>query len=154
MKKVLAVVAAAGLLAVGMAGCVNEDKKIDSEAEGSFVTMEALAGTWDLAGGSFEGAEIDPEISETPVYREIAGDGVCPGSSGCNQIFGQFTVDEGAIEIGEFGQTRIACVDDVMETESLYTQALESATTATIYNDTLVLSSDGSGLNYAKSDRS
>ena len=53
------------------------------------------------------------------------------GNAGCNDYFGPYEMDDKAISMGPFGTTRIACQEPegVMEQETLYLLALETAAT-------------------------
>jgi heat shock protein HslJ len=61
------------------------------------------------------------------------------GNAGCNQYFASYSVDGNAIEIGPAATTFMTCPDPpgVMEQESQYLAALQSATTYRIEGDML-----------------
>jgi heat shock protein HslJ len=62
------------------------------------------------------------------------------GSAGCNNFFGSFTAEDGAIEIGPLAATRKLCPqEDVMDQEAQFLTALESAATYRITGDRLEL---------------
>ena len=121
----------------------------DSETVLTFSVLEPalLTGrTWQLNGynngrGGFMSVLADSEI--TAVFGD---DGSLAGSAGCNHYTASFEVDGEAIWIGPVGLTRMMCWDPegIMEQESAYLAALESAATYQIKGALLeVRDSDG-----------
>ena len=68
-------------------------------------------------------------LADTELTAVFEGDQIS-GSAGCNNYFGSFTADDGAISIGPLAATRRACFGEgVMEQETEFLAALESAAT-------------------------
>ena len=80
--------------------------------------------------GLLDGSEI------LAVFGE---DGNLSGSAGCNNYFAAYTTDGNQISIGPAGSTQMMCDQPagVMEQESAYLLALETAATYSIQGDTL-----------------
>ena len=77
------------------------------------------------------------EGSEISAYFGIEGD--LSGNAGCNQYFASFTASNGSIEIGMPGSTMRFCEQPagIMEQESEYLAALQTAATYSIEGNTL-----------------
>jgi heat shock protein HslJ len=54
------------------------------------------------------------------------------GTTGCNQYFGGYTFNDGAIAFSPIGMTMMACDDAVGDVESAFTKALGGASEAAI----------------------
>ena len=100
----------------------------------------ALEGTpWQLTGYPNSAGQASKPIEGSRVTAEFR-DGKLAGSAGCNRYSGSYKLDGDKLTIGQAASTMMACADPagVMEQESAYLAALESATTYTIDGDTLV----------------
>jgi heat shock protein HslJ len=100
-----------------------------------------VAGNW-LATGYLkaDGSAFVSVILDTEVTAAFQQDGTVAGSSGCNTYTGPYTEPiQGSVTVGPLASTRMACSDPagVMEQETDYLTALQSATTFT--NDGAVL---------------
>jgi heat shock protein HslJ len=94
-------------------------------------------GSWSLAAFGDGGALV----AGTKVEVEFTANGHVRGHGGCNQFFGDFTVEEeGRIAAGPFGATRMACPPPVMEQESRFLGALEQAESFRVSSGNLELS--------------
>lgn len=78
-------------------------------------------------------------ISGTEISAYFGVEGDLSGNAGCNNYFASFTAANGAIEIGMPGSTMRFCEQPagIMEQESAYLAALESAATYSIRGDLL-----------------
>lgn len=86
-------------------------------------------------------------LGGTNLTAEFGEDGSITGSAGCNNYFGKYEVDGNTIKIGPLASTKMACAEPtgIMEQETAYLIALESAATFQITGDQLVLfNADGS----------
>lgn len=146
MKRMLSLIAAAGLIAGGVAGCSGSGS---SSGGGDAATQESVVGTWTLVDGKGPEGEVKP-LADTPVELVVQEDGTFSGGSGCNNIMGTMTVTDGAIDMGAIGQTMMMCEEDVMVFEYAYTQALNDVTAGTVTADKLTLRGADSELNYTK----
>ena len=67
----------------------------------------------------------------TQITANFGEDGQLTGSAGCNDYFGPYETDGQKISMGPFGTGRTACSEPegIMEQESQYLAALETADT-------------------------
>ena len=80
------------------------------------------------------------ESPEAPITLEIKDDSSFAGSGGCNSYFGTLkTSDEGTLEFGPIGSTRMMCQGTVSDIESHYFQLLERVENSRIEGDKLFL---------------
>lgn len=121
MKKVGALVAAAGLIMGAIAGCSSGGGS--SADEGAAITLESAAGTWLLESGTGPEGEVAPEDGN-PIELLIEEDGTFSGSSGCNSIMGGMTITDGKVTMGPVAQTQMFCEGPAMDIEAAYTAAL------------------------------
>lgn len=83
-----------------------------------------------LQGPTWRSVEVlgDPVTEDPPVTATFAADDTVAGSSGCNRYTGPARVTGDRLEVGPLASTMMACEPTtVMERESAYLQALESA---------------------------
>jgi len=79
-------------------------------------------------------------MSDTAITAEFGEDGKVGGSSGCNSYTTSYSVSGKKISFGEqIASTMMACPDPVMQQERDYIEALSSAVTFEIADDTLIL---------------
>jgi heat shock protein HslJ len=106
-----------------------------------------LAGTsWQVIGYNNGKQAVTSVLTGTQMDIQFAKDGTVSGSSGCNTYSGTYTVHGNQIQFGPLASTRMACGDPpgIMEQETAYLAALESAATYQIEGDVLELrTSDG-----------
>lgn len=71
----------------------------------------------------------DMEESATRQARSVRfqADGKLTGFAGCNNFFGSFVATDKTMQIGALGATRKACPQSIMQLETSFLQALESA---------------------------
>jgi heat shock protein HslJ len=101
-----------------------------------------LAGTkWTVTNFNNGKEAVVGVIEGTTLTVEFADDGSLAGSAGCNNYFGSFTQGDGTISIGPLGSTMKMCTDPagVMEQETQFLKALESAATYQLDGDKLDL---------------
>jgi heat shock protein HslJ len=147
--------AAAGYKIVG-------DRLTISDAKGAtlliFKAEESgtmTGGTWTMTmynngkGGFQSGL---PNVQVTAVFDE---QGKLSGFGGCNNYFAQYSVDGNKIEIGPVGSTRKACPRPVLDQETAYFKALESAATFKIDGNSLMLrtAEDASAVEFRQEEK-
>ncbi len=98
----------------------------------------SLAGTsWDVVNYNNGNEAVVSVLEDTELTAVFEAEQVS-GSAGCNNYFGSYSADEGAIEIGPLAATRRACAGEgVAEQEAEFLAALESAATYSINGDRL-----------------
>jgi len=112
------------------------------------VALVGLAGLTACSGGSSpdsDGASQDPATAVLGVWGEpdadgepsieFTDDGKYAGTDGCNRLFGTWTVDGDAIDLGAMGATMMHC-------EGVDTW-LTLGSTAVVQGDALVVSDEG-----------
>lgn len=102
----------------------------------------SLTGKWKLiAFGPVESTTAAvPDADATLTFGE---DGTVNGSSGCNSIGGEYTVDGSQLTFGPITSTLMACDDARMAQESAVTQVLTGTAEFEIEDQTLTLTNDG-----------
>jgi len=76
-----------------------------------------------------DGQDAVTSLPEGVVISAQFGDGRVSGSGGCNQYFGDYTVNGGELTVSGIGATKMFCgePEGVMDQEALFLQALEKA---------------------------
>jgi heat shock protein HslJ len=108
-----------------------------------------LSGTsWEVTGYNNGKQAVTSVLAGTTLTAEFGKDGTLSGDSGCNSYNGPYTVNANQIKIGPLASTRKACGDPagVMEQETQYLAALESAATYRIEGTVLELRTKDSAL--------
>jgi putative lipoprotein len=87
------------------------------------------AGAVELAGSEWRPTRIgNMTISrDADMFVRFEADGKLRGRGGCNNFFGSYKFDDGGLEIGALGATKMACLEPVMEREAAFMKALQSA---------------------------
>jgi heat shock protein HslJ len=101
---------------------------------------QSLAGTaWQVTGFNNGRQAVVSVLSGTSITATFGEDGRVAGSAGCNQYNATYTIDGDRITIGPAATTRRFCAEPagVMEQESQYLAALQSAATYTLRGNTL-----------------
>ena len=83
----------------------------------------------DLAGSEWRPQKIDSVDvpGEPEMFVRFGEGGRLEGHGGCNRFFGSYTLSSGKVAIGPIGATRMACQEPVMDRETSFLRALESA---------------------------
>lgn len=130
---------------------IEEDHLTLSDGSGeatlvfSAQSQELQGGTWMVTGYN-DGAEaVVSVLNDTVAEVSFDEDGTISGTGGCNRFTGQFTADDGTLEIGALALTRMACPEPegVMGQETALLAALESASGYELEGDGLRLTTDG-----------
>lgn len=95
----------------------------------------------DLAGMNWTLVSIDGQavMDGTAVTLSFDEDGRAGGSAGCNTYGGEYTLDGNSLTFGGLFSTMMACEDAIMQQESAYLAALESATSVEWVDGQLVI---------------
>lgn len=107
---------------------------------------------WVLQSFGKPGSEV-AVITDSTVTLTLGSDGNASGSSGCNSFGGVYEIAGDQIAISEIVSTLMACLDDaIMQQETQYIQALQSAGTFSVSGEALTIEyNDGEGvLNFVK----
>jgi heat shock protein HslJ len=135
-KKLLPLLALAGLLIVSLTACGGASGSGGDPLDGTSWTLNAYSGTSLIPGTTvnltFEGGELS-------------------GSAGCNHYFGSYEVRGSTITIEGVGMTEMFCMEPegVMEQEKVYLSALSAAQTFQVDGGRLVIASSGGDLTFA-----
>lgn len=118
----------------------------DDGTELVFSPISPLAGTsWALVSLE-EGGALTERLPNTVVTLAFSEDGAVSGSAGCNRYSSSYTVDGSSIRFGPIMSTMMACEPAVMEQEAAFTQALEAASSFTLLDGQLILTTaEGTG---------
>ncbi len=108
------------------------------------VQSQSLAGTaWDVISYNNGKEAVTSVLASTTLTMEFGSDGTLSGNSGCNTYNGTYSVTGDQIKIGTLATTRMACEQDIMDQETQFLAALESAATYSL---------SGTGIELRKSD--
>ncbi len=98
---------------------------------------------WTLQSGTVDGADI-PIVADHPITLTFEDEGAIAGTSACNSYFGGYTIDGTDISFTDMGSTQMACEPaEVMDSESMYFDAMSKVDSFTATDDTLTLTGDG-----------
>ena len=125
------------LFAIIFTGCDETKKVID------------VAGSVQLTGSytvnSINGKKL--ENTTNPTFTLSAIDNSFRGTTGCNSVFGNYTIDIYSINFGDLAVSEKMCMDkNIMNTERDFLNALNNTGTYGLQNGVLTL--------YSKTDRS
>ncbi len=108
----------------------------------------AFLGDW-VAVSLADSTGANVPLTTTAPTITFNDDGTVNGTTGCNTLFGPYTVEIGTISIGPVATTRVACTSEALTTqENAYVTALDAAATWTIEDDLLILA-DSAGTTLA-----
>ncbi len=136
------------LQALGQASTYTLQGSHFSLLDGREVLATFVAATQDLAGTQWQvtayndGGQAVVSVSlGSEITAAFDATGQVTGNGGCNDYFAPYQASGGTISIGAAGATRKSCASPagVMEQESAYLAALQSAATYTIAADRLEL---------------
>lgn len=103
---------------------------------------------WTLGSIGSEPLPEGVEITAAFVPEESTSQGTVSGSAGCNQYVAGYTLETDSITIETPAITMMMCEDKVMEAESAYLAAIQSATSYQILGNNLILSTENGTLNF------
>lgn len=131
MKKFITIV----VIALLITAC-DETKKVVNVTENV-----QLSGAYRISSIS------NKAVSENaPFINFIALEKTIRGNTGCNNFFGNYTIDPSDLSFNDIGSTEMACEQPIMDVENAFLQALRNTGSYDIENSVLTL--------YSKSDQS
>jgi len=130
MKKFITIVVIAFLITA-----CNGSKKVIDET-GNF----QLSGAYRISSISNKAVS-----GNAPTLNFIELEKTIRGNTGCNNFFGNYTIDHSALSFNDISSTEMACEQPIMDVENAFLQALRNTGTYDIENSVLTL--------YSKSDR-
>lgn len=71
-----------------------------------------------------------PIDEDTRIFIQFGADGRTGGHGGCNRFFGDYELNEGKLDFGMLGATRMACGEPADSFEISFLEALENTTSA------------------------
>lgn len=101
---------------------IREAKTTASPTHSSASAFSLAGSEWRLA--DLNGNQVLDHVQATLAFPEP---GKVAGSGSCNRFFGTAEIDAPAIKLGPLASTRMACPDAVMNQETRYLAALQSA---------------------------
>jgi heat shock protein HslJ len=102
---------------------------------------KSLVGSWKLiAYGSVDSPA--PAVPDVEAILTFGAEGILAGSTGCNQIGGDYTVEGDQIVFGQIVSTLIACPDLQMAQEEAMYQVLMDTASFKIEGDMLTITKD------------
>src|SRR5690242_16052835 len=121
------------LVSLAVSACSAQN---GTEASGS------LIGGWTLTAYGTTGAPT-PAVQGTAAGLTFNEDGKVTGSSGCNGLGGDYSVEGNKITFGEFVSTLMACDDPIMAQEQAAHNVMNGTATYKIEGDTLTITNNG-----------
>ena len=97
----------------------------EQEPQQESVSATALVGEWTVE--SIEGA---PVVDESPAFLGFGEDGRVHGNTSVNRLLGSWSLDEGVLQLGGLGSTKMAGPPTLMEQENQLLAALALVTRA------------------------
>jgi heat shock protein HslJ len=100
--------------------------------------------TWTLVSYGPAGAPL-AALPNAPITLAFTPEGIY-GSAGCNSYFGAFQFDVGVLTFSDIGSTEIACDQPIMDQETVYLEALRTASTYQLGNGQLQITYAAGGV--------
>lgn len=114
-------------------------------AQGTDEPSASLIGSWKLTAYGPVDAPI-PAVEGTTAGLTFNEDGTVTGSSGCNGLGGDYTVEGNQVTFGEFVSTLMACEDPIMAQEDAAHQVLTGIAAYEIEGEVLTITNNDSVL--------
>jgi heat shock protein HslJ len=131
------------LVASNSVGQSDEEQRTVTVTEGT--PDNPLAGTsWTVTGYNNGTGAVVPVLDGTVLTALFDAEGSVNGSGGCNNYSGPYSVDGSALLIGPLTYTQLACdtPEGVMQQESAFFTALQTAATYEVVDDQLTVKDD------------
>jgi heat shock protein HslJ len=97
----------------------------------------------ELDGRTFVSTEVSGQtLVEGTVVTVVFEDGNVGATAGCNTMMGGFTIEDGALQVGELAQTLMACGDDLQQQDEWVAALLTSGPALALSGDVLTLTGD------------
>ncbi|MGY1802105.1 META domain-containing protein [Blastococcus sp. SYSU D00922] len=107
-----------------------------------------LAGEWEFAGGTADGAAL-PRPDGATATLEVDGDEL-RGLAFCNHWFASYRLDGSSFSVSGLGSTQMGCEPEVLAAESAFLAALGAVDTAASGDDGLLLTGDEVELRFTR----
>ncbi len=119
------------------------DESFNATAVFEAVNQGLSGSSWEVIAYNNSQEAVVTVILASQITISFGEDGQISGNAGCNDYFGAYEVIGENISFGPIGMTKKACLEPegVMEQETLFLAALETATTYRVEGSTMVLSS-------------
>lgn len=79
---------------------------------------------------------------DTEMFVDFGFSGQVIGHGGCNRFFGSYELENGSLQVGPLGSTRMACPEPAMSFELSFLEALQKPATANLAGNKLNLRVD------------
>ena len=131
------------VFATALAGCSTDPSKAEKERTPT-MTSDSLFDLASLAGRTWVAEDIDGRgvMDTLQSCLLIVSAAEVAGLAGCNSFHGSAEFSPGAVRIGPLASTRKMCPPAIMDQETKFLAALESARTARMSNGLLYLADD------------
>jgi len=100
-----------------------------------------LVGSWRLTAYGPADSPT-PAVTDVEAFLSFGADGTLTGSSGCNELGGDYQVEGDQIIFGEIVSTLIACPDLLMAQEDIMHQVLTDTASFNIEGNTLTIANN------------
>jgi heat shock protein HslJ len=129
-----------GALAVSYTATPPAGAEAPAEPASAETGAPALEGTnWLLESYAGADGQATAALADVQVTALFA-DGRVGGSGGCNNYGGPYTVDGSGLTVGPLASTMMACMGPVMDQETAYLSALQSAASYAVVDGKLQIS--------------
>lgn len=108
--------------------------------------LSDVAGTkWTVVAVAPDGQNLVSTLPQSTLTLSFGSNGQVTGSAGCNSYFAAYTLQDGDLQIGPAGATKMLCRDPagVMDQEQAFLMALDKAETIVADGNGLMLNSAG-----------
>ena len=123
------------LISLAVSACTAESGQGAPQPSGS------LIGSWKLTAHGPADAPV-PAVEGVEAGLTFNEDGTVSGTSGCNGLGGDYTVEGDQITFGEFVSTLMACDDPIMRQEEAAHRVMTGTATYKIEGDTLTITNN------------
>jgi putative lipoprotein len=144
MKKFLLVIL---LISLAVSACTAEP------GQGAPQDSDSLLGAWNLTAHGPVNAPV-PAVEGVEAGLTFNEDGTVSGTSGCNGLGGDYSVEGNQITFGEFVSTLMACDDPIMAQEEVAHKVLTGTAIYAIEGDRLTITKDSNVLVLKRSEES
>lgn len=142
MSTISLLMATGAILVSGLAACAPKYQSMPYERPGATSDTVLVGTSWSLA--TMDATNVEGDYTLT-----FSSNGKVSGQADCNRFFGSFTSgeEEGALEIGQLGSTKVMCPPESLE--GRYLESLQSTVRVHIEGESLTLiTSDGTELTF------
>jgi heat shock protein HslJ len=131
------------LISLAVSACMAESPQGSPQDSGS------LIGSWKLTAHGPASAPV-PAVEGVEAGLTFNEDGTVSGTSGCNGLGGDYTVEGNQITFGEFVSTLMACDDPIMAQEESAHKVMTGTATYEIEGDTLTITNNDNVLVFTR----